>query len=250
VENCDMGIYFDSDSIVYGNEVCESDWAFIDYSSSSDVQYNYAHDNYCGFYSTSSSDFLKNQVIDNDYGIVVGSGSPKINYNYFIGNAKFGVENEGTTPVDAMYNFWGHSTGPDHKTYWKYLGLDYGPNYGFGDPVSDYVLYDDWLLGQHEIIIDVTPSSLNLESKGNYMNLKISSVPEGYSMYDIAGDTVMMIETIPLESYDVTGQSFSAKFDRAEFEDQIRPGDVAVLITGQFNDGTWFYGHVIINAHQ
>lgn len=250
VEDCDFGIYINTDSEVTGNEVCDSDYGVIDYSTASDLQNNYLHDNYAGVYSTSSSDFLYNDIMNNDYGIMVGVSTPTINYNCFVGNVYYAVYNFQTTPVDAKYNFWGHPTGPDHSTSWTFMGSSYGPNYGFGDKVTDYVLYDHWQIGQYELTVDVTPSSLNLESKGNYMSLKITSAPAGYSMSDIDGDTVLMVETIPPESYDVTGQSFSAKFDRAEFEDQTAPGDVVVLITGQFNDGTFFYGYDTINAHQ
>jgi parallel beta-helix repeat protein len=260
VENCDFGIYFDSNSKVIDNEVCDSGWAFIDYSIASNIGYNYIHDNDVAVYCEASSDIHWNIIVDNNYGIVVDKkiippttiipSKPTINYNCIAGNKAYGVYNFQNVAIDATHNLWGSPSGPEHTGTWIYMGSTYGPNYGYGDKVTNYVLYDDWNLGHYEITVEVTPNSLNLESKGNYMNLKITSIPTGYSLSDIEGDTVMMMETIPSESYDVTGQSFSAKFDRAEFEDQTAPGDVVILITGQFNDGTYFYGYDTINAHQ
>ena len=73
-------------------------------------------------------------------------------YNNFYNNT-YGVisapENWTTNPTyyvfDARYNWWGDASGPYHNTTWTYMGEPYGPNYGLGDPVSDYVLYVPWL---------------------------------------------------------------------------------------------------------
>jgi parallel beta-helix repeat protein len=92
-----------------------------------------------------------NQISSNPYcGVTVwgdGQGSGiYINCNNITGNGIFGVESKRTlSPVDATYNWWGHASGPDHSTWWDYMGSQYGPNNGLGDGVSDYVLYDPWL---------------------------------------------------------------------------------------------------------
>ena len=87
----------------------------------------------------------------------------KANYNNMEGNKDFGIFNakhptsgtwyyweyEKYSPpdniVDGTFNWWGHETGPYHNTTWTYKGEPYGSNYGLGDRVSDYVLYDPWL---------------------------------------------------------------------------------------------------------
>jgi parallel beta-helix repeat protein len=89
---------------------------------------------------------LHNNVTDNNVGIeVYASSDVEAHYNRIYGNTEFGVYNSPSPIVNATYNWWGSETGPYHATSWIYLGLPYGPHYGLGDNVSDYVLYYPWL---------------------------------------------------------------------------------------------------------
>lgn len=68
-----------------------------------------------------------------------------VNLNNIQSNDEYGILNGGTGVLDARFNWWGDSTGPYHETSWEYMGEPYGPHFGLGDNVSDYVLYDPWL---------------------------------------------------------------------------------------------------------
>ncbi len=56
-----------------------------------------------------------------------------INYNNIIGDV--GIQNDSTTTVDALYNWWGDASGPTHSE---------NPG-GIGASVTDYVDYGDFL---------------------------------------------------------------------------------------------------------
>jgi parallel beta-helix repeat protein len=121
--------------------------------------------NYYGIYlygSSTGNSILKNDVYNNQKGMVLwidpdwvvfGSdvpAAPAVHYNNIYHNTDFGVWNVASpnppVVVDATSNWWGDPTGPHHTTSWLYLGNPYGPHLGSGDSVTDYVLYDPWLL--------------------------------------------------------------------------------------------------------
>ncbi len=83
-----------------------------------------------------------NSITDNTTGIYVGyDGSDTAvvtaHYNDVSGNDDYGVYATSTTVVtDALSNWWGDATGPQHGT------LNPG---GLGVDVSDYVLFDPWI---------------------------------------------------------------------------------------------------------
>jgi len=96
-----------------------------------------------------------NEIHDNYEAIeIVASELSSAHYNNFYNNT-WGVssapENWTTNPTyhvfDACNNWWGDITGPFHNSSWLYEGQPYGPHYGLGDVVSDYVLYYPWLDG-------------------------------------------------------------------------------------------------------
>jgi len=94
---------------------------------------------------------IENNIHDNYYGIeVVANSLSYAHYNNFQNNREYGVIQDpdyagNNATFDATFNWWGDPTGPYHNTTWTYKGEPYGPNYGLGDRVSDYVLYDPWL---------------------------------------------------------------------------------------------------------
>ena len=121
-----------------------------------------------------------NNLYDNTIGVLVQrlnlTAEPRevyIQHNNIENNTEFGVLNCYTwigkdktyTPtnasylVNATYNWWGHETGPYHATSWEYMGEPYGPHFGLGDNVSDYVLYVPWLPLVHDVaVINVSVS--------------------------------------------------------------------------------------------
>ncbi|UCE38917.1 MAG: right-handed parallel beta-helix repeat-containing protein, partial [Thermoplasmata archaeon] len=241
--NYGITVYGANENLIQSNDLYENNYGILlegDSHNNKILNNNIHHNNVNGIslatFNTNSP--LGTQIHCNS---IYENGGYGIHYYYIL---------PPPSPIDATNNWWGDPSGPYHGTWWMHGSIQIGPHTeGLGDEVSDYVLYDDWKIGHHEVTVDVTPNSLNLQSKGNFMSLKITSVPDGYTMSDIKGDTVKIISSIPATLYDVTGQSFSAKFDRSDFEDWADPGEVNVLIMGQFSDGTWFYGYDTITAH-
>ena len=108
-----------------------------------------------------STSITENNIVDNRIGVYVEGFDENVigflHYNNIEGNAEYGAllnTTYGTTILDARFNWWGDVTGPYHETSWTYMGEPYGPHYGLGDNVSDYVLYDPW---QGKIVIQAEP---------------------------------------------------------------------------------------------
>jgi len=109
-------------------------------------------------------------------------------YNNFTHNA-YGVvsaaENWTTNPTyhvfDARFNWWGDASGPLHTTSWMYHGNPYGPHYGSGDAVTDYVLYDPWN-GLPLPAISVQPELIQKQILNTTftVNITISNLSEGF----------------------------------------------------------------------
>jgi parallel beta-helix repeat protein len=102
-----------------------------------------------------------NIFLNNAVGILSVSSNPIINHNTFSGNTEFAVQNiDPSVTVNALYNWWGHESGPYHPTT--------NPS-GQGDPVSDHVNYNPWL------------------------NMPITlAVTAGQDAYGFPGDTVLV----------------------------------------------------------
>ncbi len=97
----------------------------------------------------------QNQIINStgaSSGVHLRSGtsaaSITVNYNHIVGNANYGINNEGSGTLDAKYNWWGDCSGPGPV----------GP--GTGDSVSANVDYDPWL-GQQLCALKVAITELS-----------------------------------------------------------------------------------------
>jgi len=97
------------------------------------ITYNTIHDNYeaIEIVSNEFSYAHYNSFSDNLYGVWSAPENWTTNPTYYV--------------FDACYNWWGDASGPYHETSWMYMGQPYGPHYGSGESVSDYVLYYPWL---------------------------------------------------------------------------------------------------------
>lgn len=116
-----------------------------------------------------------NVVVDSGIHIeaAVDANNIHVNYNNIEGNIAYGIFNGGTGILYARFNWWGHETGPYHGTSWEYMGKPYGPHYGLGDNVSDYVLYYPWLPVVHDVAvidISVSPSARALLQHNSQQN--------------------------------------------------------------------------------
>lgn len=98
--------------------------------------------------------------------------------------------------------------------------------------------------------IDIDPDTLNLKSKGRWITCYIE-LPEGFDVNDINVSTISLEDSIPAEEwpweigdYDGDGiPDLMVKFDRAEVEDMLSPGNYNLKVSGQFSDGTLFEGY-------
>ena len=93
-----------------------------------------------------------NTLTGNTWGIAVGyletdASVVVANYNNIFGNTLAGIDQVGAVEVDALYNWWGHATGPSHD-------LNLG---GQGDTVSDNVDFSPWLYETQEQFVSGAP---------------------------------------------------------------------------------------------
>ncbi len=89
----------------------------------------------------------------------------RIHYNNIEGSGAYGIwasDELAAQPVDARFNWWGDPTGPYHATSWTYMGEPYGPHYGLGDNVTDYVLYDPW---EGKTLMRTEPEPISYQAK-------------------------------------------------------------------------------------
>jgi hypothetical protein len=85
----------------------------------------------------STANIQGSTISNNRGGIYVSEDSAlEAHFNNIVGNAEFGVANDGREIVDATYNWWGDASGPYHGTL--------NPH-GTGDAVSDNVDFEPWL---------------------------------------------------------------------------------------------------------
>lgn len=162
----DIGTYSGTSGTVEGNEISgcswngftgdyEASWSgsgilVIESGDSLEIMGNIVHDCDVGMdIESESMNITGNGVHNNIYGFVFWNAKPKVNYNDIYSNTQYGVYRTTmgnlTGALDARYNWWGNVTGPYHGTSWMYMGSPYGPHYGLGDNVTDYVLYYPWL---------------------------------------------------------------------------------------------------------
>ncbi len=99
----------------------------------------------------------------------------------------------------------------------------------------------------------IEPQALNLDSKGNYVSIKIRGFPENpeYTSFDIDASTVQVQGiSIELKFKNFKDHKFFGKVDRLSLEDAIgAPGvEVEITVDGLLNDGTSFVGIGTIKA--
>jgi len=120
-----------------------------------------------------------------------------------------------------------------------------------------------------EAIIDVSPSTLNLKSNGKWITAYIQ-LPENYNVSEINRTTILLNDTIPVDSFwmrkplkSVVGDhdeddisDLMVRFDRTEVEELIFNASlpdhrffyVTLTITGMLTDETRFEGNQAIRA--
>jgi len=144
-------------------------------------------DGWVAFYDLPSSTVVmsRNDIYNNYYGIeVVANPYSYAHYNNIYNNREYGVIEDpdyagNNVPFDARFNWWGDATGPYHGTSWMYMGSPYGPHYGLGDNVSDYVLYVPWLQVVHDVAVINVSVSPTTVAAGETVTINVTVENQG-----------------------------------------------------------------------
>ncbi len=109
---------------------------------------------------------------------------------------------------------------------------------------------DEYLKGI-EVDIRIMPKTLNLSSKGNYINCSIA-VENGYSIADIDTSTILLHGVVVPESisYDAEEDKLMIKFDRAGTQRLLegKLGEISLIVKGELlNNDMDFEGSDTIN---
>jgi hypothetical protein len=159
---------------------------------------------------------------------------------------------------DCMVVWDGHEYGPYGRTVFlnKRLCYQYDMT-NYGDMLTPFVQNVATWFGEPGIPADVRlePQSLNLDSNGNYVQVKVEGFPENpeYSPMDVDGTSVAVSGVgVDLKYGTWNDNRWIGKADRLMVEDAIgTPGDeVEVGVNGNLNDGTVFIGKAVIKVLQ
>ena len=168
-----------------------------------------------------------NNLISNSFGI--GSGihiNPAtsadgilVNFNYLINNALFGINNEGTGILNAIFNYWGHCTGPS------------GNGTGLGDGVSANVNFEPWL---GICIANKTETKCAFENN----NASLFANIDGLEL-----DTVLFSYTINGVNKNATGLKVSGTSNNYSYtinSSELVSGNVTWNVYANDSFGNWF----------
>jgi len=111
------------------------------------------------------------------------------------------------------------------------------------------------VLDDVEVSVDIRPNSLSYNSKGDWVTCYITT-PEGYSVHDFdtasifLGTLAALPEKVGIVDRDLDGiYELMVKFLRVDVLEMIEgsPDSVDLVITGNFLDGTTFFGVDTVN---
>ena len=92
------------------------------------------------------------------------------------------------------------------------------------------------------VTVDVMPNTLNLKSNGRTVTVNTTVDGGGKTAEDLVASSVELEGLSSINTaIDNNGDSLITKYDRADFEDEVSPGDaVTVTVDGDFTDGDTF----------
>jgi len=218
------------------------------------------------------STIIKNCILNDD---VNNQGSGLLSSIVSFSNVRGGCAGQGNIDEDPCFVLPGHwdpNGSPDdtNDDFWvngdyylktESLCIDAGdPNYKGGADETDFdgnqrIAAGRIDMGAYEyqppveVQVDITPNTLNLKSKGQWISCLIT-LPEGYNVADIDTQSILLEDQIQPKQIEPNeaARQMSVKFDRGQVQSELRPGRIELIITGQFKDGTAFEGGCIISV--
>ena len=125
----------------------------------------------------SDVDITGSTISDNEIGIAVATYyTQEIRFSNIVNN-DYGVTNEGGETPDAIYNWWGHASGP----------LCVTNPFGEGNPVSDDVDFDPWL------------ESASVTDR--VTNADVNAIDEADTIVEVYGTATVTISKYPGNPY-------------------------------------------------
>lgn len=151
--------------------------------------------------------------------------------------------------------------GPEYGNYGRTVFVNRRIDYQWdmtddqGDILSPFIQnVAEWFGRGIPADVRLEPQSLNLDSMGNYVQVKVEGFPDNpnYSPMEVDGTSVAVSGVgVDLKYGTWNNNRFIGKADRLLVEDAIgAPGnEVEVDVNGKLADGTKFIGKAIIKAH-
>ncbi len=145
-----------------------------------------------------------NNITNNAYGIDLNNANGAlVTYNNIFSNFIYGINNAGSEPLSAKYNWWGSETGPN------YAGSQYPSSPG--DSVTDGVLFEPWLIKPYPPIVPITVVNVNPQftvlavpalGKLFTVNVTISNVTLMYGFqFTLKWNSTLLTLTNPTTAY-------------------------------------------------
>jgi parallel beta-helix repeat protein/predicted outer membrane repeat protein len=100
------------------------------------------------------------------------------------------------------------------------------------------------------IEVGISPGVINLKSQGKWITALLT-FPEGYNVADVDTATILLQGQIQMQELawsDEVTREVMVRFNRADVQPILNPGNVEVTITGSLTDGTAFKGSAVIKV--
>ncbi|MFA7019311.1 MAG: right-handed parallel beta-helix repeat-containing protein, partial [Sphaerochaetaceae bacterium] len=138
----------------------------------------------------------------------------EIRKSWINGNTLYGIQNGAGAAIDAILNYWGDTSGPNHTV------TNTG---GLGNSVSDNVSYNPW--HQDEDFVSLSNGTVYNETQSKYYQSIQTAIDEAS-----AGDTILVAQGIYHEDVVVT-KSLTLRGDCGD-PDVAGPGSNAPILDG------------------
>ncbi len=98
--------------------------------------------------------------------------------------------------------------------------------------------------------VGISPGVINLKSQGKFITALLT-FPEGYNVADVDTTTILLQGQIQMQELvwsDEVTREIMVRFDRADVQTILSPGNVELTITGSLTDATPFEGSAVVKV--